>query len=726
MFTRLQFQLSPLSISRPQDSSIEHMHQNTLSLLPGLPTSSSYNYSEDEDWLEYEIERYYSDNEGEYEEEIYGDCSVKVKAPRPRLGVTVKHSPNIQPYSRNMAPTAPNYPRDPLQFTSITLGHLPPEILYQIFSHADQAALCNISRVSRKFNAVANRYIERQGMWTLGSQEDEDALLDKMRAGLISVLSIKYPTEQTQTQGRLEPFNTWTWAWQRFVGLITEPCLLYPVKKMIIDCPNMWNLTALPSLLPFMQFVHTLALKIGYNSVDIPLLPILDSCPCLDTLAIEQGLNVYWHAVSAVSSGKWSTFRLSRFSVSGARFTSSTIEELLGACPHLISFSAVAVSIHAEGTTPITPLPSGTSLPIEPFYRRAAFLCPKLVEFSLTPRLPSNFDSFDHQLALTMALFPHAKHVDVGLPIPNDWIPTPEISEFLGQLTSIDFRQNGRDLGRVLRHARSLTNLWAPMVTYQRPQSHPLNVQERVEAAMATIITNQDAIASAASKPKQHWTPMSKIRLQKLQHRLEKKFIREEQCSQRRLNMSSSWNCRLLRTLALNIGGGREAQTRMFHFLVRTCPGLVELKLSLDYLEIGKETPDVSKHYSNWLRYITIYYRSGLRRHGRVYSGQRAKQLLESPLLALGRLERLESLYLTATRSTTKMCTHDFEFLRPDESTHGEGSRGLTFCPRLQSLAIRSHMTYVTYGTVIGKPCVSKQQFLNILKSMRPEIQFSF
>ncbi|KAF9315072.1 hypothetical protein BG003_003528 [Podila horticola] len=592
------------------------MHQNTLSLLPGLPTSSSYNYSEDEDWLEYEIERYYSDNEGEYEEEIYGDCSVKVKAPRPRLGVTVKHSPNIQPYSRNMAPTAPNYPRDPLQFTSITLGHLPPEILYQIFSHADQAALCNISRVSRKFNAVANRYIERQGMWTLGSQEDEDALLDKMRAGLISVLSIKYPTEQTQTQGRLEPFNTWTWAWQRFVGLITEPCLLYPVKKMIIDCPNMWNLTALPSLLPFMQFVHTLALKIGYNSVDIPLLPILDSCPCLDTLAIEQGLNVYWHAVSA--------------------------------------------------------------------------------------------------------------HVDVGLPIPNDWIPTPEISEFLGQLTSIDFRQNGRDLGRVLRHARSLTNLWAPMVTYQRPQSHPLNVQERVEAAMATIITNQDAIASAASKPKQHWTPMSKIRLQKLQHRLEKKFIREEQCSQRRLNMSSSWNCRLLRTLALNIGGGRDAQTRMFHFLVRTCPGLVELKLSLDYLEIGKETPDVSKHYSNWLRYITIYYRSGLRRHGRVYSGQRAKQLLESPLLALGRLERLESLYLTATRSTTKMCTHDFEFLRPDESTHGEGSRGLTFCPRLQSLAIRSHMTYVTYGTVIGKPCVSKQQFLNILKSMRPEIRFSF
>ncbi|KAF9347737.1 hypothetical protein BGX26_000806, partial [Mortierella sp. AD094] len=63
----------------------------------------------------------------------------------------------------------------------VILPTLPPKVLHLIFFHLDNTTLCNrISLVSCQFHAIAQHHIKREGIWTLGPQKDEDALLEKI------------------------------------------------------------------------------------------------------------------------------------------------------------------------------------------------------------------------------------------------------------------------------------------------------------------------------------------------------------------------------------------------------------------------------------------------------------------------------------------------------------------------------------------------------------------
>lgn len=104
-------------------------------------------------------------------------------------------------------------------------------------------------------------------------------------------------------------------------------------------------------------------------------------------------------------------------------------------------------------------------------YRRVRRLHPSLQDFSVTSAYQCSPDSLATQLRLTAELLPQSRHIviQMGMPHGGDWYPDPVIAEFLAQLTSIDFYYISRELNRILKHCRMLTQLKAPNADYSRP-----------------------------------------------------------------------------------------------------------------------------------------------------------------------------------------------------------------------------------------------------------------
>lgn len=178
--------------------------------------SNCSNHSDYEEEYYDENDFYEHEDEDGDQEDIYGDFSVNTKAlPQTKL-TTFARSARPRPLS-NVA--SPDHHLEPSRVRLI-----PPEVLHLIVSYVDLPTLYHgISRVSYQFNAVARHYIELEGAWTLGTQEEEDDLLKKLRSGSVNVLKVKFPSSRTRTTGRLKPYDRWNWAWPRFIGIITDP-----------------------------------------------------------------------------------------------------------------------------------------------------------------------------------------------------------------------------------------------------------------------------------------------------------------------------------------------------------------------------------------------------------------------------------------------------------------------------------------------------------------------
>ncbi|KAF8929516.1 hypothetical protein BGZ52_002129, partial [Haplosporangium bisporale] len=174
-------------------------------------------YGEEEDYEYYDEDDYYEDEDDDLDD-VYGDFSVNTKSPpRAKPKLTAGNKP-IRSLSNSISQNHQHQP------DSTNIRPIPPEILHQIFSYVDHPTLYRgISRVSRQFNAIAKHHIELVGIWTLKTQKEEDDLLEKLRSGAVNVLKVQSSNGQAKTTGRLKPYDRWHWAWQRFVGFITDP-----------------------------------------------------------------------------------------------------------------------------------------------------------------------------------------------------------------------------------------------------------------------------------------------------------------------------------------------------------------------------------------------------------------------------------------------------------------------------------------------------------------------
>ncbi|KFH73022.1 hypothetical protein MVEG_00247 [Podila verticillata NRRL 6337] len=725
-------------------------------------------YGEEEDYEYYDEDDYYEDEDDDLDD-VYGDFSVNTKSPpRAKPKLTAGNKP-IRSLSNSISQNHQHQP------DSTNIRPIPPEILHQIFSYVDHPTLYRgISRVSRQFNAIAKHHIELVGIWTLKTQKEEDDLLEKLRSGAVNVLKVQSSNGQAKTTGRLKPYDRWHWAWQRFVGFITDPiynnrtlpdtsdsdvhlsdltaaistrardpkqpCLLNRVKKVILDN------AALPDLLPHLHRIHTLEFNIKGAKYDLALQPILKTCSNLDTLTIHGhscARNfICWNKDTDTDTEAWINSHITHFSITEVTFSQETMEEFLGACPRLTFFKATDVHIRSAGVTSSDPplAYNVPSLPIEPLYRQAAFLCPRLRDFSLTLKHPFR-NCFDEQLALTAELFPYTQHLDVTLSLTKDWSADPITCSFLAQLNSIAFvgkEACNEDMDSLLRHCRRLTCLSAPEISYTRhPQKTPPNVDKGVRAALAVAEQRRHTFSTPQERKDYHWRhqiPIARDHHQKLLQRVEKKLVREEIMSRRHQHLASSWRCPRLRVLELRIGTAKqevsaEGYEDVFRFLGHAFPNLDQLTLHLDALWVGQEIQ--IEHTTRELRTMTFEnnFKGQLSSYTRSWHEDvKTKVWQESPnaLRMLGRLSRLERLIVYVNKVPGVLCPSHFAFLR------GAGYRGREqdgvaepqFCPRLQSIVISSSMT-IAFGKT-REELFRERQFVNALKTMRPEVTVSF
>ncbi|KAF9370469.1 hypothetical protein CPC16_003693 [Podila verticillata] len=725
-------------------------------------------YGEEEDYEYYDEDDYYEDEDDDLDD-VYGDFSVNTKSPpRAKPKLTAGDKP-IRSLSNSISQNHQHQP------DSTNIRPIPPEILHQIFSYVDHPTLYRgISRVSRQFNAIAKHHIELVGIWTLRTQKEEDDLLEKLRSGAVNVLKVQSSNGQAKTTGRLKPYDRWHWAWQRFVGFITDPiynnrtlpdtsdsdvhlsdltaaistrerdpkqpCLLNRVKKVILDN------AALPDLLPHLHRIHTLEFNIKGAKYDLALQPILKTCSNLDTLTIHGhscARNfICWNKDTDTDTEAWINSHITHFSITEVTFSQETIEEFLGACPRLTFFKATDVHIRSAGVTSSDPplAYNVPSLPIEPLYRQAAFLCPRLRDFSLTLKHPFR-NCFDEQLALTAELFPYTQHLDVTLSLTKDWSADPITCSFLAQLNSIAFvgkEACNEDMDSLLRHCRRLTCLSAPEISYTRPpQKTPPNVDKGVRAALAVAEQRRHTFSTPQERKDYHWRhqiPIARDHHQKLLQRVEKKLVREEIMSRRHQHLASSWRCPRLRVLELRIGTAKqevsaEGYEDVFRFLGHAFPNLDQLTLHLDALWVGQEIQ--IEHTTRELRTMTFEnnFKGQLSSYTRSWHEDvKTKVWQGSPnaLRMLGRLSRLERLIVYVNKVPGVLCPSHFAFLR------GAGYRGREqdgvaepqFCPRLQSIVISSSMT-IAFGKT-REELFRERQLVNALKTMRPEVTVSF
>jgi len=92
----------------------------------------------------------------------------------------------------------------------------------------------------------------------------------------------------------------------------------------------------------------------------------------------------------------------------------------------------------------------------------------------------------------------------------------------------------------------------------------------------------------------------------------------------------------------------------------------------------------------------------------------------------LGRLKRLERLIVNVDKVPGVLCPSHFAFLRGvgNKSREEDSLAEPEFCPRLQSIAISSTMR-IEFGKT-RKELFCERQFVNALKTMRPEVAVSF
>ncbi|KAF9307668.1 hypothetical protein BG003_000386, partial [Podila horticola] len=673
-------------------------------------------YFSDEDYEEeYSDEDNCYNDEGEDvdQEDIYGDFSVNTKAPSRAKPTNSAKGTRPRPLSNVVLP------HHQLEFSGVR--PISPEVLHLIFSYADLPTLYRgISRVSRQFNAIARHYIELEGTWTLGTQQEEDDLLEKLRSGSVNVLNVKFPSSRTRTTGRLRPYDRGNWAWPRFIGFITDPihgnncstpntdpsdvnslsgsiaaislvkrdpkqpCLLNRVKKMIIDDP------ALRDILPYLNRIHTLELNIKSKRYDLALQPILKICSSLDTL-IVHGHNyaktfIHWirDRDTNTNTGEWINSHITHFSLTGASLSQETMEEFLGSCPRLTFFKAIDVLIQSVGASSADPPHASNvaSLPLERLYRQASFLCPRLKDFSMVPINPFR-NSFDEQLALTAELFPHTQHLDVTLSLTEDWSADTVTSNFLAQLNSIAFigkEACNEDMNSLLKHCRMLTRLSAPDVSYTRPPlKKPPSVDQGVRAALDAAEVNRHRSSTRQEQKYNSWrtqVPLSKVRHQKLHQRVEKRLIREEIISRRHQHLSSSWRCSRLRVLEMRIGTenqvvSAEEYEDVFRFLEHASANLEQLTLHLNTLWVGQEyqvettKTELRTRIEHWewpnrpQRFTYSW-----REYVKVLVWQKGIQAFQK----LGRLGRLERLIVHVKNVPGVLCQSDFAFLRGADS----------------------------------------------------------
>ncbi|KAG0333022.1 hypothetical protein BG005_005287, partial [Podila minutissima] len=144
------------------------------------------------------------------------------------------------------------------------------------------------------------------------------------------------------------------------------------------------------------------------------------------------------------ASISFQTYRLLHFSARSVNIQYSTIGNLLDACPRLQSCKILQSSFSDSKEDTIHDYSQLSSI-TETLYRRAALICPRLIEFHLPPVGSwDNVNDLDgHKkgmltLQLAQELFPQTRFFMLQYCMPHEWRPSYDLRHFLGKLTHVE------------------------------------------------------------------------------------------------------------------------------------------------------------------------------------------------------------------------------------------------------------------------------------------------
>ncbi|KAF9416775.1 hypothetical protein BGZ94_010121 [Podila epigama] len=513
--------------------------------------------------------------------------------------------------------------------------HIFPEILERICSFASQTVLQHtICRVCKTWYLAAAPFIRKQGRWVLGSQKSEDILLTRMVT--LNTLVIHCAYDHSETKDRVAPFNSLEPGLKRFRKTITDPIeevmptlapLHHPFlnhpgnshgrsaayriasitaqqarslgKTCLLDFPrrlvlHSFSCDSSPKdfwpFLPHLGHIHTLEILGWCESLDLMLL--LTHCSNLEVFTFTKAYSncsMTFNTTNIKAStagtddkdelealtikkypGPYNKLR--HFSAKHAFITSESILHLFEAMPSLEHFTLICNFL--------TYLPrpvNATTWNIDRLYSHAAEHCPRLEHIQIIQETRESCQKEETEaLQKNFPQITHLAFMDTvrKLPISERLSPL-----FYGRMTHIDIMKNPYGLGWSCGPVIDLLMRSGPnLVSFCAPHEF-LNDSHVLPPVKKSYYFPGERDSNGVKK--------RKARLAKrIARQVAKNEIRE-------LPHPTQWMCHNLHTLKI----GLFASTDLYWYLVRQCPRLVDLTLTVYNLDIGQVAPEATTRY---------------------------------------------------------------------------------------------------------------------------------
>ncbi|CAO3572469.1 unnamed protein product [Mortierella alpina] len=669
----------------------------------------------------------------------------------------------------------------PILGTSRKHYAFPIEVLELVCSHLSQATLrCAVSLVCKEWSNASRRFIQRVGVWNNATAERENRLLEQMPNLVTLECSYSSLTGSLLPRYRVSLDQPGSISWDRFKTAITAPlsasnedqtadpaspkCLLHYIRRLVLKGPQMTYEISIPRILHQFHFLQSLHLHV--QSTHIPLFKLLDRSLSLQELKVVCKK----YQIAQLLSGDDEDlipekpvpvinpetahfprkppvvippkayphrYRLRVFEIDNVIVKQRVLERVIATCPDLRVFKLH--EINAKIWVPELSVNKHLPIDEERLWNHLQNCCPKVEWYHLFHLATSRDDekaalgrmhrnkALGRFMTTTCIwnMYHHLQSLDVRFYLKN--VTVLEI------LPTINFATAALSLHRLLCLMPNLLHLIAARFVFRSTEA--LEIPK-----------------DATSTPRKAFNNHNRGR--KRQEREERRELRQRALERfqgwqhGRLSIPDDWQCRDLRTMAMDFGAfvnsfGTFTRYVEIHHLLRN---LTSLSITIDAFRVGQLKYQVAP-----LRQFPKKSAQKSRGHAKPRATQvvsvesETAEVLpaerwENEFLMLRGLRCLETLDIKSHSIFGTVHATDFEFLRKENHSHvmlfiadknkdaGSDDDGdspgnekcgrrkdRTFWPHLQSLHIRYITTQVAtdYAEVVAG-----------VKDIRPGVEF--
>ncbi|KAF9945843.1 hypothetical protein BGZ70_003536 [Mortierella alpina] len=669
----------------------------------------------------------------------------------------------------------------PIRRTSRKHYVFPIEVLELVCSHLSQATLrCAVSLVCKEWSNASRRFIRRAGVWNNATAVQENQLLEQMPNLVTLECSLTGVVRPRDTMALDEPHSI---SWDRFKTAITAPlsasnkdqindptapqCLLHYIRRLVLQGPQMTYEVSIPRILHQFHFLQSLHLHV--QSTHIPLFKLLDRSPSLRELKV-MGQK---YQIAQLLSGDDEDlvpekpepvinpetahfprkppvvippkayphrYKLRVFEIYNVFVKQRVLERVIATCQNLRVFKLHEIN----GIIWVPELSVSKHYPIDEdrLWNHLQNCCPKVEWYHLLHLATRSDDEM-------VALGRMHRNKALGRFMTttcvwnlNDYLQNLEVRSYLKNITVLEvlptsnFAPAAISLHRLLCLMPNLLHLIATKIIFRSTE---------------VLELPGDATSTARKEFNYHNRGRKRQEREERRQQRQRALERFQGREHGRLSIPDVWQCRDLRTMAMDFGlsGNHFCTFTRYVEIHRLLRNLTSLSITIDALRVGQlknlEAPPLRKFPKKMVPKSRSHARPRATQAVSAGSETQTAELLpperwENELLMLRGLRCLETFDLKSYSIVGALHATDFEFLRKENHSHvmlfitdknkdaGSDSeedsprnercgrrKDRTFWPHLQYLRIRYHNTHTVtdFADVVAG-----------LKHIRPGVEF--